>query len=77
MEALLQSIVSAMVDIPDEVHVSRIKGSNGLSIYEVKVARSDTGKIIGRQGRNAAAIRAIIDAASKKRKERAIVQILE
>lgn len=77
METLLQFILSAMVDIPDEVHVSRIKGSNGLSVYEVRVARSDTGKIIGRQGRNAAAIRTIVDAASKKKKERSIVQILE
>ena len=77
METLLRNILSAMVDRPDEVHVNRIKGSNGLSIYEIKVASGDTGKIIGKQGRNVAAIRTIIDAAVKKKKERAMIQILE
>jgi uncharacterized protein len=77
MESLLRIIVSAMVDVPDEVRVKRIKGSNGLSIYEVGVAGHETGKIIGRKGRNAAAIRTILDAASKKKKERAILEILE
>jgi uncharacterized protein len=77
MEALIQSILSAMVDAPEEVRINRIKGRNGLSIYEIKVDKADTGKIIGRQGRNAAAIRTIIDAAAKKNKERAIVEILD
>ena len=77
METLLRFILSAMVDIPDEVRVKQIKGSNGLAIYEVRVATGDTGKIIGKQGRNVSAIRAIIDAAAKKNKERALIQILE
>ena len=77
MEALILSILSAMVDAPDEVSVSRKQSLYGLSIYEAKVAKHDTGKIIGKKGRNAAAIRTIIDAASKKNKERAIFEILE
>jgi len=68
----------ALVDAPAEgVRVSRIKGTNGLSIYEIKVAKVDTGKIIGRRGQNAAAIRTIIDAASKRKNERSIIEILE
>jgi uncharacterized protein len=77
MEVLIHSILSAMVDAPDQVNVNRIKGVNGLSIYEIKVDKTDTGKIIGRQGRNAAAIRTIIDAAAKRNKQRAIIEILE
>ena len=48
-----------------------------MSIYEIKVASGDTGKIIGKQGRNVEAIRTIIDAAVKKKKEPAMIQILE
>jgi uncharacterized protein len=77
MEALISSILSAMVDAPDLVSVNQIKGRNGLSIYEIQVDKADTGKIIGRQGRNAAAIRTIIDAVAKRNKQRAIIEILE
>jgi predicted RNA-binding protein YlqC (UPF0109 family) len=77
MENLIQHILSAMVDAPDQVNVHRIRGRNGLSIYEVKVGKTDTGKIIGRQGRNAAAIRTIVDAVAKRNRQRAILEILE
>lgn len=77
IETLIQKIIVSIVDAPEQVSINRIKGANGLSIFEVKVARADTGKVIGKQGRNAAAIRALIDAASKKRKERAIIEIIE
>lgn len=77
MEELIRMISTALVDAPDEVDVKRIKGTNGLSIYEIKVAKVDTGKIIGKNGRNAAAIRTIVDAASKRKNERSIIEILE
>ena len=77
MEELIRMISMALVDAPDEVGVKRIKGTNGLSIYEIKVAKVDTGKIIGKNGRNAAAIRTIVDAASKRKNERSIIEILE
>jgi predicted RNA-binding protein YlqC (UPF0109 family) len=77
MEELIQFILSSMVDAPDQVSVNRIRGRNGLSIYEVKVDKTDTGKIIGRQGRNAAAIRTIVDAVAKRNRQRAILEILE
>jgi len=77
MEELIRMISTALVDAPDEVDVKRIKGTNGLSIFEIKVAKVDTGKIIGKNGRNAAAIRTIVDAASKRKNERSIIEILE
>lgn len=77
MEDLIQFILSAMVDAPDQVSVHRIRGRNGLSIYEVKVDKTDTGKIIGRQGRNATAIRTIVDAVAKRNKQRAILEIID
>jgi uncharacterized protein len=77
MEELIRSILMAMVDAPEDVLVNRISGSNGLSIYEVKVSKTDTGKVIGKQGRNAAAIRTIIDAVSKKNHVRSLLEILE
>jgi uncharacterized protein len=77
MEKLIRSIVTAMVDLPDEVLVNCVAGGNGVSIYEVKVAKTDTGKIIGKQGRNAEAMRTIINAVSTKNRRRSILEILE
>ena len=77
MEELIRNIIVALVDFPDEVNVKKITGTNGSSIYEVKVAKADTGKVIGKQGRNASALRTIVDAASKKNHIRSIIEILE
>jgi uncharacterized protein len=77
LEELIRLISMASVDAPPEVRRSLNKGSNGLSIYEDKVAKVDAGKIIGKHGRNAAAIRTIVDAASKRNHERCIVETLE
>ncbi len=74
MKELVETVVKALVDNPDEVVVSELAGEQAV-IYEVKVAQKDTGKVIGKQGRTAQAIRTIVKAASAKVGKNATVQI--
>jgi hypothetical protein len=76
VEELIRIVVTAMVDLPSDVSVKRT-GNDHFSIYEIKVAQTDTGKVLGKQGRNIEAIRTIINAASKKCHQRSLVEILE
>jgi predicted RNA-binding protein YlqC (UPF0109 family) len=76
MEELIAAIARALVDQPDQVSVSEIKGSHS-SVLELRVAKSDMGKIIGKQGRTAQAIRTILSAASGKTGARYVLEILE
>ena len=76
MKDLIKYIAQAMVDHPEQVELSEVKGDR-ISIIELKVAKSDLGKIIGKQGRNARAIRTILGAASAKVKNRTILGIIE
>jgi hypothetical protein len=76
MKDLIAYIAKALVDKPDEVVVTDIKGEQ-ITVIELKVAKEDIGKIIGRQGRTAHAIRTILSAASAKIKKRSILEILE
>jgi predicted RNA-binding protein YlqC (UPF0109 family) len=76
MKDLVEGIAKALVDRPDEVVVTEIEG-NQASVVELKVAKEDIGKIIGKQGRTAAAIRTILNAASAKLDKRSVLQILE
>ena len=76
MKELIKYIVQAMVDHPEQVELSEVKGDR-ISIIELKVAKSDLGKIIGKQGRNARAIRTILGAASAKVKKRTVLEIIE
>ena len=76
MKDLIRDIVRALVDQPDEVEVSEVEGDHAL-ILELKVAKSDIGKVIGRHGRTAQAMRTILNAASGKRKKRIVLEILE
>ncbi len=76
MKELIKYIVQAMVDHPEQVEVSEVKGHR-VSVLELKVAKADMGKIIGKQGRNAGAIRTILGAASAKVKKRTILEIIE
>ena len=75
MEELIRIVVMAMVDLPADVSIRRT-GNDHLSIYEIKVAKTDTGKLVGKQGRNIEAIRTIINAASKKCHQRSLIEIL-
>ena len=76
MKDLLEEIAKALVDNPEQVSVSEIQG-NQTSVLELKVAKEDLGKVIGKQGRTARAMRTILSAASAKIKKRTVLEILE
>ncbi len=76
MKELITEIVQALVDQPEKVSIAEIAGEN-TNVLELRVAKSDMGKVIGRQGRNAQAIRTILNAASGKLQKRYILEILE
>ncbi len=76
MKKIIQIIAEALVDQPDLVFVTEIGGAN-TSILELKVAKADIGKVIGRQGRTAGAIRTILSAVSAKEKKRAVLEIAD
>jgi predicted RNA-binding protein YlqC (UPF0109 family) len=76
MKQLVEYIAQALVDHPDKVEVKEIVGERTV-IYEVRVGEGDLGKIIGKEGRTAKAIRSIIAAAAMKQGKRAQVEILE
>lgn len=76
MKELVELIVKALVDNPDKVKVAQLDGEQS-SIIELTVAPEDMGKVIGKQGRNAQAIRAIIAAAGMKLRKRVNLEILE
>ena len=71
LKELIKYIAQALVDYPEEVNVSEIEGST-TSVIELKVAKDDLGKVIGKQGRTARAMRTILSAASTKFKKRAV-----
>ncbi|MFO7708658.1 MAG: KH domain-containing protein [Desulfobacterales bacterium] len=76
MKDLVTRIAQALVDHPEQVTVSEMEG-NQTTVLELKVAKEDLGKIIGKEGRNARAIRTILGAASAKLKKRTVLEILE
>ena len=76
MKELVVEIVKALVDQPDQVTVVEIEGGHTV-VLELRVAKDDLGKVIGRRGRNAQAIRTILSAASGKARKRYILEIME
>jgi hypothetical protein len=76
MKDLVTRIAQALVDHPEQVTVTEVEG-NQTSVLELKVAKEDLGKIIGKEGRNARAMRTILGAASAKLKKRTVLEILE
>ncbi|MBF0113001.1 MAG: KH domain-containing protein [Desulfamplus sp.] len=76
MKELIEYIAKALVDNPNEVEVSEVEGSK-TSVLELKVAKEDLGKVIGKQGRSARAMRTILSAASAKLKKRTVLEIVE
>ncbi|HDM90815.1 MAG: RNA-binding protein [Candidatus Hydrothermota bacterium] len=76
LKDLIEYIAKALVDNPDVVSVKEIPGEKTV-IYELKVGEGDLGKIIGREGKTAKAIRTIISAAAMKKGKRAVLEILE
>jgi predicted RNA-binding protein YlqC (UPF0109 family) len=75
MKDLITEIVKALVDQPEEVSVNEMGGGDTI-ILEVKVAKTDIGKVIGKHGRTARAIRAVLSAASGKARKRYILEIV-
>ena len=76
MKELVELIAKSLVDNPDKVKVSQLDGEQS-SIIELNVAQEDLGKVIGKQGRNAQAIRVIVSAAGMKLKRRFNLEIIE
>ncbi len=76
MKELVQYIVQAIVDYPDEVSISAIEGGQ-TTVLELRVAKSDLGKVIGKKGRNVQAIRMILSAVSAKLRTRVILELIE
>jgi len=76
MKELIAYIAKALVDLPEEVSVTEIEGEQ-TSVIELKVAKEDLGKVIGKQGRTARAMRTILSAASTKIRKRAVLEIIE
>ncbi|MDJ0830086.1 MAG: KH domain-containing protein [Desulfobacterales bacterium] len=76
MKELIEYIARALVDHPDHVSVAEVEG-NQTSVLELKVAKEDLGKVIGKQGRTARAMRTILSAASAKIKKRTVLEIIE
>jgi predicted RNA-binding protein YlqC (UPF0109 family) len=76
MKELVEYIAKALVDNPDAVQVNEVEGEQ-TSVIELKVSKEDLGKVIGRQGRTARAMRTILNAASTKLRKRSVLEILE
>ena len=76
MKELIEYIAKALVDKPEEVRVTELEGQQS-SVIELRVAKEDLGKVIGKQGRTARSIRTILGAASAKMKKRSVLEILE
>lgn len=76
MKQLVEMMAKALVDKPEEVEVTEIEGEQ-TTVIELKVAKDDLGKIIGKQGRTARAMRTILGAASTKIRKRSVLEIIE
>jgi hypothetical protein len=76
LKDLIEFIAKSLVDNPEAVQVSEIEGEQ-TSVIELKVAKEDLGKVIGKQGRTARAMRTLLGAASTKARKRAVLEILE
>ena len=73
---LIEYIARSLVDYPDKVEVTEIDGEN-TTVVELKVSKEDLGKIIGKQGRTARAIRTVLNGASTKLRRRTVLEIVE
>jgi predicted RNA-binding protein YlqC (UPF0109 family) len=76
LKELIDFMARALVDNPEQVKVSEIEGEQ-TSVLELRVAKEDLGKVIGKQGRTARAMRTILSAASTKIRKRAVLEIIE
>ncbi|MGE3608186.1 MAG: KH domain-containing protein [Bacteriovoracaceae bacterium] len=76
LKTLIEFVSKSLVDMPDRVEVNEIEGEQ-TTVIELKVDKSDLGKVIGKQGRTARALRTILNAASTKLRKRSVLEIIE
>jgi predicted RNA-binding protein YlqC (UPF0109 family) len=76
MRELVENIAKALVDKPEEVRVTAVEGEQ-TTVFELRVAQPDLGKVIGRKGRTASSIRSILGAAGMKFRKRFVLEILD
>ncbi|MGH9338476.1 MAG: KH domain-containing protein [Acidobacteriota bacterium] len=76
MKELIEMVAKALVDNPDQVSVTEVEGEQ-TTVLELRVAQTDLGKVIGKQGRTARAIRTILGASGMKLRKRFVLEILE
>jgi len=76
MKDLVEFLVKALVDDPAQVQITEVQGEEG-TLYEVRVSKTDIGKVIGKKGRTAMAIRTILSAVSTKHGKRSNLEIVE
>jgi len=76
LQELVKFLAVSLVDTPDEVTVEEME-EDGAAVFELTVAEEDLGKVIGKQGRTARALRTILSAAASKVRTRALLEILE
>jgi predicted RNA-binding protein YlqC (UPF0109 family) len=76
LKELVETMVRALVDVPEEVKVSEIAGEQ-TTVFELVVAKGDLGKVIGKQGKTAKALRTILTGASTKLRKRSVLEIVE
>ena len=76
LKELLETMIRALVDLPNEVRISEIRGEQ-TTVFELVVAKTDLGKVIGKQGRTAKALRTILTGASTKLRLRSVLEIIE
>jgi predicted RNA-binding protein YlqC (UPF0109 family) len=76
LSKMIEYMARMLVDFPDQVEVNEVEGEN-TTVIELKVAKEDLGKIIGKQGRTARAVRTVLNGASTKLRKRTVLEILE
>lgn len=76
MKTLVEYLVKALVDRPEDVEVREIVGEK-TTVYELRMAKEDMGKVIGKEGRTIKAIRIILSAAAAKENKKVIIELLE
>jgi predicted RNA-binding protein YlqC (UPF0109 family) len=76
MKELIEVMAKALVDVPEEVSVTENKGQH-TSVFELRVAKGDVGKVIGKEGRTARSMRIILAGASNKLRRRCVLEIVD
>jgi uncharacterized protein len=76
MKAFIEYVVKALVDFPDQVDIREVAGDR-MVVYELRLNKSDIGKVIGKQGRTIQSLRTLVNSASAKQGKRAVVEIIE